>query len=287
MNKQKTSNSFKILVVFGVLLFALIAFIVVRATATVNAVVPNQAISAGTKIDSSMLQTIEIPVNTPKGYITDISSVVGQKLKVSVGENQLLYINDIMLSWDDFSDGKTIPDDYIVTSIQLPSNRAVGGLITAGDTVDILGIPNSEYNTTSKETLNNYLGDISKSSYGANGMNVYWILSNVRILETDSTLSQSNESSISSVTNEKNSSNEGSFYIVALSYDDYKKLRLSEQYLDIWMNISPAQNESNDPLIDAMNESVIKELQDSQSQSKIKIDEKTEENAGTDTKVEN
>lgn len=286
MNKVKGNKFFKILVICGVLLFALIAFIVVRATSTVTAIVPNQEISAGTRIDDSMLQSIQVPVNTPKGYITDKSSLLGQKLKVGVGENQLLYINDVMSSWDDFSDGESIPDDYVVTSIQLPSNRAVGGLITAGDTVDILGVPNSEYNTTSKETLNNYLGDISKDAYGANGMNVYWVLSNVKILETDSTLSQSNQSSISSVTEDKNSSNEGSFYIVALSYDDYKKLRLSEQYLDLWMNISPAQNVENGPLLDAMRESTVKELQDAQAQSKMKEVDETEKNKQDEQKVE-
>lgn len=273
---MKGNKFFKLLVVCGIALFAVIAFVIIKSTATVTAVVPNQEIPAGTKIQESMIDSIQVPVNTPDGYITDKSSLLGQKLKVTVGKNQLIYVNDVMSSWEDFGNGESIPDDYIVTSIKIPSERAVGGLITAGDIVDILGVPNSRYNTTSKETLNNYLGDIAKNSYGANGLNTYWVLSNVKILETDSTLSQSNESSISSVTGENNNSGNGSFYIIALSYNDYKKLRLSEQYLDLWMNIAPAQNEENDPLFDEMNNNVIQELQNSQAQSKIEKGEKSE-----------
>lgn len=274
MKNSKDNIFFKILIVCGILLFAIIAFLVIKSTSTVNAIVPNQKITVGLKIEKSMLKISAIPSNTPKGYITDMSTLVGQKLKVTVNENQFLYVTDVMSSWDDFNEGKAIPSDYIVTSIQLPSNRAVGGLITAGDTVDILGIPNDQYKTITKETLNNYLGAMSKNSYGAQGINTYWILSNVKILETDSTLAQTNQSSISTVTQSKEgkssgSSGEGNYYIVALSYNDYKKLRLSEQYLSLWMNISPAQNNENEPLLGDMQENVINELKNSANQSKI------------------
>lgn len=277
--KKKTNKLFILLMAAGIILFAVIAFILVRATSTVTAIVPNQEISAGTRIDNTMLKTIEVPVNTPQGYITDVSSLEGQKLKVSVSENQLLYVNDVMSSWEDFSDGTSIPDDYVVTSIQIPSNRAVGGMITAGDTVDILGVPNAEYKTTSKETLANYLGGISENAYGAEGMNVYWVLANVKILETDSTLSTSNESSISTVTEEESSSSEGAFYIVALSYNDYKKVRLAEQYLDLWMSIAPEyNNENGEPMLDVMNQQDVKALDDAQAQSVLEAAKEEEAN---------
>lgn len=269
MKSLRGNKFFKVLVLCAILLFATIAYVVIRSTATVSAVVPSQAIAAGIKIEESMLKTVPVPVDTPKGYIIDKSSLVGQKLKVSVVDNQLLYISDVMSSWDDFNDGKAIPGDYIVTSIQLPSNRAVGGLITAGDTVDVIGVPNSDYNTVAKETLDNYLGNIAKGSYSANGMGIYPILANVKILETDSTLSQNTGASISSVTKDKGNTNEGSFYIVSLSYSDYKKLLLAQQYLDLHMNIAPIQNGENPPLIDDMNDGIVKELQDSQTQSKM------------------
>lgn len=286
MNKLKENKFLTALIASGVVLFAVIAFVVVKSTSTLTAIVPNQQIPAGTKVDESMLKSIQIPSNTPKGYITDKNSLIGQKLKITVSENQLLYIGNVMSSWDDFNDGETIPDDYIVTSIQIPANRAVGGLITAGDTVDILGIPNSEYSTVSKETLNNYLGGMASNAYGANGMNAYWVLSNVKILETDSSLSQSNEASISTVTEDNGSSNGGDYYIVALSYDDYKKLRLSEQYLDLWMNIAPDQNDENGPDLNKMNNPNIQPLADSQKQTGKAI-QNTQPTITTNNTVEN
>lgn len=276
--KRKGNKTLYIMMLAGAILFAVISFVIIRSTQTVTAIVPNQEISAGTKVDTSMLKAIQVPANTPKGYIIDTNSIVGQKMKTKVSENQLLYKNNVMASWEDFSDGNTIPKDYVVTSLQIPSNRAVGGLVTAGDTVDLIGTPNQNYSTTSKETMENYLGGIAKNSYGANGIQAYWILANVKILETDSTLSKSQDSSISTVTNDKNTgqaqSNEGAFYIVALSYDDYKKLILAEKYLDLHMNISPKQNDGHSPLLDWMNDKTIQELKDAQHQSKIKEEKK-------------
>lgn len=275
--KKKNGLFLKILIVSGILLFAVIAVVVVKSTATVAAIVPNQEISAGTKVEDSMIHTIRVPVDTPKGYITDSSSIVGQKLKTSVAENQLLYINNFMSSWDDFSSNYDIPKDYVVTSIQLPSNRAVGGLITPGDVVDILGIPNSTYQDVSNESMRNFLGNIAENNYGEEGINLYWVLANVKILETDSTLAQESKSSIANVTQDDPSvGNNGSFYIVALSYDDYKKLRLSEQYLDFWMNIAPTISEDRGPLLDQMNDKIITELKDAQTQSAVKLVDKDE-----------
>lgn len=296
--KKKTNKLFILLMITGVILFSVIAFVVIRATSTVTAIVPNQTIAAGTTVDKTMLKTIEVPVNTPKGYITDVGSLEGQKLKVSVNEDQLLYVNNVMSSWDDFSDGTSIPEDYIVTSVQIPSNRAVGGLITSGDTIDLLGVPTAEYKTTSKETMANYLGAISENAYGAEGMNVYWILSNVRILETNSTLSDANDASMSTITgDDSSSSNDGAYYVIALSYNDYKKLRLAEQYLDLWMSIAPEYNtENGGPMLDVMGEAVIKKLEDSQAQSVLKEkkapetegkpEDKNAEKANGDTKQE-
>lgn len=282
--KRKVNKFFIILVICGALLFGVIAYIIMRSTATVSAVVPNQTIPAGTRVDSSMVDTIQIPANTPEGFITDKTSIIGQKMKVSTDANQLLYINDFMSSWDSFSDAD-IPDDYVITAIKIPSYRAVGGMITAGDTVDILGVPNSSYSSTSKETMENYLGDISKNAYGADGINVYWVLSNVKILETDSTLSSSNDASISTVTQNDSSSSDGGYYIVALSYNDYKKVRLSENYLDFWMSITPEINNQDGSNLDLMGDSIVHELEDAQKQSKIKVDEKendTKENGNND-----
>lgn len=265
----RKNGFFKILVITGVLLFVVMAYIIIRSTSTLMAVVPNQNITAGTTITSDMLKEITVPTNTPTGYITDMSSLVGQKLRVDVNENQLLYINNVITSWEQLIDGEDIPDNYVITSILVPSERAVGGLITSGDSVDILGIPNSYYNSTDPETMKRYLGDVGTyDSYGAEGINTYWVLANVKILETDSTLAAEENSSISNVTEaDESTTAQGSYYIVALSYSDYQKLRLCEEYLDLWLSLVPSQNEENDPLYDQMRQNIVKMMQDAQHQS--------------------
>lgn len=264
---KKNGWATRVLFITGIIIFAVITYVIVRSTSTVVAVVPNKDIAAGTKIEASMIQTINVPVNTPKGYITDASSLIGQKLKVTVGSNQLLYINNVMSSWEDFSSGESIPADYVVTSIQIPQERAVGGLITAGDVIDILGVPNNNYITVDKVTMATYLGSVADKSYGAEGINLYWVLSNVKVLETDSSLSESTDSSISVISTDENNSTDGNYYIIALSYSDYQKLRLCEQYLNLWLDIAPTQNSVNPPLLDIMQGSVLSGLADSRTQS--------------------
>ena len=281
MAKGKTKNNIAqnkflyALIAGGVIIFAVIAYVIISFTQTVKAVVPNQDIQAGTKIDSSMLQTIDVPANTPGHYLTDPNAIIGQKLKVTVNEDQLIYVNDVMTSINDFSE-EDIPDDYIITTVNIPSSRAVGGLITAGDTVDLMGIPKTNFSTTSEQTMADNLGAISDTSYGANGEHVYWILANVKILETDSTLSQSQDSSISNVTANDTDSSDGANYVIALSYNDYKKLRLAEQYLDMWMNLAPVANEENGPDLENMTQSEITDLMDAQAQSIIEKKESTD-----------
>ena len=257
----------KLLAVAGVALFVLIAYVVISSTSTTVAIVPNQSIKAGTLITSEMVDKISIPSNVPEGYITDASSVIGQKLRVSVEANQLLYINDVMTSWEELIEGEDIPDNYVITSILIPSERAIGGLITAGDTVDIFGLPNNSMVNMTSEDLREYLGQMGKYDYYGTeeGLNGFWVLSNVKILETDSTLSSLENSSISTITGSEDGQ-EGAYYIMALSYSDYQKLRLSEKYLSLWLSLVPKQNETEPPLYDEMRQSVIKMLQDSQNQ---------------------
>lgn len=268
MNKKSSGIFFKILIVAGIVLFGVIAFVIIDSKKTIPAVVPNQTISAGTTITENMLTVVGVPVDTPKGYITDKNSLIGQKSKVTVDPNQLLYVNMIMSSWDDFNDGQSIPDNYIVTALNIPQERAVGGLITVGDSIDLLGIPNSTYAKTTPLEMEDYLGDIAKNNYGKKGINLYWVLANVKILETNSDLSSANESGISEVIGGSGSG--GSYYIVALSYSDYLKLKLAEQYLTLWANICPTGNSDFGPMLDLMNQNNITELSDSQTQSVLK-----------------
>jgi Flp pilus assembly protein CpaB len=272
---KKIGTFAKIIIISGVILFGVIAFVLIRANQTVVAVVPAEDIPVNALIsDASMLQKINIPANTPRGYITDEASLIGQRLKVGVKKNQLLYVGDIMDSWNDKIGSNSIPKDYVVTSIQIPNSRAVGGQISAGNTVDVLGVPNQNYATTDKSTMANNLGAIAQNSYGAQGINVYWILANVKILNTSAVgSSNSGAATVSGVTASMNGSTQASsdenFYTVALSYDDYKKLVLAQQYLNLWFNISPAQNATDGAKLDEMGKSVITSIQDSQKQSQL------------------
>lgn len=258
------------LVVIGAILFGIVSYVVINSKRTVSAIVPNKELKAGDKIDASMLSTIQVPIDTPKGYITDKTSLIGQKLKINAQSGQLLYISDIILSWSDVVYGVSVPNDYIVTAINIPNQRAVGGLISVGDTVDILGVQKSVgANNGENANIKDVLGPIAQHSYGADGIHVYWILANVKILETNSSLSNKDDNNLSKIDDGKEGTSDGAYYIVALSYADYQKLVLSQKYLELWMNLSPAWNNKNKPLLDVMQYSEIQGLMDAQSQSII------------------
>lgn len=258
------------LITIGAILFGIVAFVVIRSTRTVTAVVPATTISSGTIIQENMLTTIQVPVDTPQGYITNMGTLVGQKLRINAEAGQFLYMSDVLVSWDDVVYGQNIPDDYVVTSIAIPDERAVAGLISSGDAVDIMGVVNDTQGNTSqtiREQMIDNMGAAAEHSFGTEkGAQIYWVLANVTILETDSSMSEAEGSLITSVTEGDGGS---TFYIVALSYEDYLKLRLAEQYMVLWMNISPAWNNDNDPLLDVMTYAELKALADSSKQSII------------------
>lgn len=242
------------LIIIGALLFGVVTYVVMRATRTVSAVVPNVEIPAGQMIDISMLSVIQVPVNTPQGYITDRTSLVGQKLKINATPGQFLYMSDVMFSWNDVLYGVSVPDDYVITAISVPDSHAVGGTITAGDVVDILAVPNKigiklddstdaikrkrilipEETPTIAETL----GNISGAYYTTSpDLEMFWALANVQILETDSTMSNENNNVLSSIIGDSNNGN-GAYYIVALSYVDYQRLMYISKYADLYFNIA-------------------------------------------------
>lgn len=271
---MKRKNYFMIgLILAGAVLFGIVAFVVIGANRTVQAVVPNVTIRAGERITNEMLATIQVPADTPKGFITDRSTLVGQKLKITAESGRFLYMSDVMVDWGDVLFGTDVPEDYIITALQIPNHRAVGGLITAGDTVDILGIPASNSSESGKEMMKYNLGAAAEHSFGAEGIQAYWILANVKILETDSSLSNQDDSLLSNIMDDaKGGGSQGAYYIVALSYEDYQKVLLADKYLDLWMNISPAWNNNNDPLLDVMTYSELRGLVDSQKQSVLKTE---------------
>lgn len=230
------------IVVIGIVLISIVSIVIIKSNQTVSAWVPAADLKTGTEVTEENIQSIQVPAGTPEGYIRNKEMIIGYKLKNNVATGQLLYPNDFLASWESFSEDNTIPEDYVVTSIQVPDARAVGGLIVAGDTIDVLGVSNSGRKQGFEEA--------SEINGRQNiGTNVYYLLSNVKVINTNSSLSKAQSNDLSGVVNEDN---QGNYYIVALSYDDAKKLRQAEGVLEIWLNISPKQNEDNPPLIKQM-----------------------------------
>lgn len=257
--KFKEDRATFAIVSIGVILMVVIAYVIISSNQTISVWVPNAPLSAGTKITESDIKSISIPAKTPGKYIKNKEMIIGYKLKSSVEEGQLLYSSNFLSSWESYNQDLEVPEDYIITSIQVPDSRAVGGLITAGDSIDVLGVSSdgkrAGFEEGSRSGINGR-DDI--------GVNVYYILSNIKVLNTNSSLSQAQEAGLSEVIAEGGSTSGGNYYVVALSYDDHKKLRQAEGILDLWLNIAPRQNEENPPLINQMTGQSFSDLHDAQ-----------------------
>lgn len=247
LQKLKENKTTVIISAIGVTLISIISFIIITSNQTIKAWVPNKKLETGHTITEQDLKQIDIPAKTPGSFIKNKDMVVGYKLKNNVEPEQLLYSTDFLASWESYSQDTDIPEDYVITSIQVPDSRAVGGLIAPGDTIDIMGV-----STTGKR-----IGFDEANLTGINGRdnigtNVYYILSNVKVINTNSSIAKAQDNDLSEVVDENSNSGDGNYYIVALSYDDAKKLRQAEGVLDLWLNLSPRQNDENPPLINQM-----------------------------------
>lgn len=256
MNNKKE----KIIIgIIGTVLVAVVSFLVFNSTRTTTAVMLASDQKAGTTITNDMVVVKEVPINTPGEFVHSKKEIVGYTLKNDVKKNEFIYLSSFLNNWEGFSSDKTIPKDYVVTSIAIPDAQAVGGLITAGDYVDVLGVSNRGVIQSFNEANGLSLEYKNYAERNQDSTQVYYVLSNVKILNTNSALSRSQGSELSATVNggKKEAGDSGdkkNYYIVALSYDDYKKLRQAEQVFDggLWLNIAPRQNRKNPPLIKQM-----------------------------------
>lgn len=264
-------------IVGGVIVFSIIAYVLLSVTATTKAVVFNSDVVAGTTITDSMVTEIDVPKDTPGEFYKTKSSVVGERTTANISKGQLIYPNNLMSSMS----VKSASDDnsgFVTTTIKIPDDNALGGMLTAGDTVDISVVPkDGEVNNLAK-ALPGFSFDTS-----ING-GVYFILSNVKILDSTTAVSSSNGTTMSATEKNDNGSTaktdaNSSYYLISLSYNDYKKLRIAEQYGTLYMSLVPKQNEENAPLLNEMSANVDGGLTDAQ---KSKND-----NKGTNKTVEN
>lgn len=260
MTKKRRNIGIISIVVTGLLIIAVVSFVLLKSNQTIKVWVPAKAMTTGDVLNKDDLKQINIPADTPGNYLNNLDMIEGYKLKNSVEAEQLLYASDFLSSWESYNEDSEVPEDYVVTSIQVPDSRAVGGLIVAGDTIDIMGV----------STNGKRIGFEQDSASDINGRenigtNVYYILSNVKVINTNSSLSKAQKNDMSEVVSKEDSGKgEGNYYVVALSYDDAKKLRQAEGVLDLWLNISPKQNDKNPPLINQMVGQSFSELHDAQ-----------------------
>lgn len=249
-------------IVGGVIVFSIIAYVLLSVTATTKAVVFNSDVVAGTTITDSMVTEIDVPKDTPGEFYKTKSSVVGERTTANISKGQLIYPNNLMSSMT----VKSASDDnsgFVTTTIKIPDDNALGGMLTAGDTVDISVVPkDGEVNNLAK-ALPGFSFDTS-----ING-GVYFILSNVKILDSTTAVSSSNGTTMSATEKNDNGSAaktdaNSSYYLISLSYNDYKKLRIAEQYGTLYMSLVPKQNEENAPLLNEMSANVDGGLTDAQ-----------------------
>lgn len=247
-----TNSQLMALIVSGSLLFALIVYVVVRSNVAISAYVPAQSIKAGTRITEDMLKQVRIPAGTPTGYITDPRSLVNQKLKIDVQPNELIYATNVQTNINLFGNDVKIPKNYVIATVNIPDERAVGGILSTGDSVDIAGIPQSNFQSTPRDTMQQYLGNMGKDSFGTDtGVNGFWVLNNVKILQSSSSAEVAAQANSKASSNSNDSNNQGQqegsvktaagTYVMALSYADYKKLLISQQYLDLYLNKAPQE----------------------------------------------
>lgn len=243
-------------VIGGVIVVALIAFVLLSSSATTKAVVMNSSASSGTEITSDMVTVKDVPSGTPGTFYKSLDQVVGYKLTTNVKPDQLLYESDLMTSIE--MQKEETPDEFITTSITLSNDQALGGLLTAGDLIDIAVVPDNV------NALSKALPDFKIDTSNTGGFT--YILSNVNLVDTTSAVSSESGSNMSTALNNTSSStsSSSSYYLLSLSYNDYKKLMIAQQYGKIYFNLSPKQNKGNDPLIDQMTEDIKGGLTDAQ-----------------------
>lgn len=254
MNSLKKNKFIIAIGIALVVLFAVIMIFVFSATATQKAVVFATDQKAGTTITEEMLTTIEVPKNADLGdYCKDANKLVGEKLGSNVNKKQLVYASSLASNLTLSSDEEH--DDFITTSISVPDEYSLNGMLSAGDKIDISVVPSD--NTSLAKLLPGY--GISTDVTGGS----YFILSNVKIVDSTSAVSSNQGSTVNSVNesagNSGGSSSGSTTFFVSLNYEDFKKLMIAEQYGQLVVTMCPAQNDDDDayPLLEEMAKTTI------------------------------
>lgn len=260
----------------GILLTVIIAVILLTATATKKAIVLNSAASAGTTITEGMLKEIDVPKDTPGDFITSKKALVDERLAVRVEEGQLIYPSNLTKSVE-FKRSEN--SEFVNCTIKLDDDQAMGGLLAAGDVVDIGVIPKGNKVSTLAGALPEFNIAEGQLSY---------IIANVTLMDTTTALSNEKGSAMSeaaSASQDSTSSKNASYYMLSLSYRDYKILRAAEENGVIYMNMSPRNNEEYAPLLEKMKEAISGGLLDA-APDPIKAENGKDNNSNNDANKE-
>lgn len=266
--KKLFANKFAFFSVLGgVIVVAVVSFVLLSATATTKAVVFNSDMKAGTTITDDMLTEIDVPQDTPGDYFKTKNALIGERITSNVKANQLIYESDLMSSIDVKNNTN---EDFLTTAINLPDEQALGGLLTAGDVVDISVIPNDGDVSALAAALPEFNIDTSQDG------GIYFVLSNVTLLDTTSSVSSNEGSNMATVTGQDSesgsSSQSSAYYLMSLSYNDYKKLQIAAQYGKVYITLAPKQNLDKAPLLEDMSSAITGGLSDANKESTTKTD---------------
>lgn len=256
MKKLFANKTTLLLVIGAFIIVAALAWLVISMTATQRAVVLNSSQPSGTTITEGMLKEIDVPRDTPGDFKKSKQSLIGERLTVNVEEGQLIYKSNVT-SGIDFK--KSDNDEFINCSILLDDEQAMGGLLTAGNKVDVAVMPKNNKAAMLSSNLPGTSIQEGKLSF---------ILSNVTLLDTTTSLSSQQGSTMSVATTDgqeasSSSNKSASYYMLALSYNDYKKLRIAEANGTLYLNMCPKNNDEHAPLLDKMSAEVDGSLRDS------------------------
>lgn len=191
----------------------------------------NQDVSTKTQITPEMLDPIVTQEGTAPPNTLDLVDVqegmLYSQFPLSEGD-VLLYSN--VSGFTDISTG--IPDDYVITSINIPADEASGGRIHRGVYFDIMVYDSDESNPLESEPF------------------VFYPF--VNVLALDTTISMSSASSQDAIDTEEAQDGQVSFYYIGVSPEDAANIELlSRQYKgNIKLLLSPRQNEYAAPILD-------------------------------------
>ena len=136
----------RLYLIAAVILALTAALITLRAQHTVEIVVANHNVSAGTQLSSSdvhlaALHSSDVPANV----IADPAAVQGKYVSwpLTGGEPVLTTALSTQWSGNDVAGGYDLPSGYTAVGIAVSPASAVGGMLQTGDRVDVYATPNA------------------------------------------------------------------------------------------------------------------------------------------------